>query len=249
MRAPADGDNVLARRRSRRFQFGSGVGSRFRSPECNQSVGVRSNAERIHRFAARSANTPCRCFTMRCRNESDRPDIHIVLPRQTIPGFAEIPGSDRKRTAFRPLAGQSVLSPLNSPRIRDGRRRRMDFLARRGFAMPHPERPGRGFQSSWDGRVAMSESVLSIDDGGVCVITLNRPARLNAINPALLAGLNAALARPVLAEPGITGTSGIHASRFPSVPERSRTRATTARAAGAREWSNPPRNCRSDSDF
>ena len=41
----------------------------------------------------------------------------------------------------------------------------------------------------------MSETVLSIDDGGVCVITLNRPARLNAINPALLAGLNAALAR------------------------------------------------------
>ena len=41
----------------------------------------------------------------------------------------------------------------------------------------------------------MSETVLSIDDGGVCVITLNRPARLNAINPALLAGLNGALAR------------------------------------------------------
>ena len=41
----------------------------------------------------------------------------------------------------------------------------------------------------------MSETVLSIDDGGVCAITLNRPARLNAINPALLAGLNAALAR------------------------------------------------------
>ena len=41
----------------------------------------------------------------------------------------------------------------------------------------------------------MTETVLSIDDGGVCVITLNRPARLNAINPALLAGLNAALAR------------------------------------------------------
>ena len=30
----------------------------------------------------------------------------------------------------------------------------------------------------------MNETVLSIDDGGVCVITLNRPARLNAINPA-----------------------------------------------------------------
>ena len=41
----------------------------------------------------------------------------------------------------------------------------------------------------------MSETVLSIDDGGVCVVTLNRPARLNAINPALLAGLNAALAQ------------------------------------------------------
>ena len=41
----------------------------------------------------------------------------------------------------------------------------------------------------------MSETVLTIDDGGVCVITLNRPARLNAINPALLEGLNAALAR------------------------------------------------------
>ena len=41
----------------------------------------------------------------------------------------------------------------------------------------------------------MSKPVLTIDDGGVCVITLNRPARLNAINPALLAGLNAALAR------------------------------------------------------
>ena len=41
----------------------------------------------------------------------------------------------------------------------------------------------------------MSETVLSIDDGGVCVITLNRPARLNAINPALLAGLNGTLAR------------------------------------------------------
>ena len=41
----------------------------------------------------------------------------------------------------------------------------------------------------------MSETVLSIDGGGVCVITLNRPARLNAINPALLAGLNSALAR------------------------------------------------------
>ena len=41
----------------------------------------------------------------------------------------------------------------------------------------------------------MNGSVLSIDDGGVCVITLNRPARLNAINPALLDGLNAALAR------------------------------------------------------
>ena len=31
----------------------------------------------------------------------------------------------------------------------------------------------------------MSETVLSIDDGGVCVITLNRPARLN---PAAVAG-------------------------------------------------------------
>ena len=41
----------------------------------------------------------------------------------------------------------------------------------------------------------MSEPVLTIDDGGVCVITLNRPERLNAINPALLAGLNAALAK------------------------------------------------------
>ena len=41
----------------------------------------------------------------------------------------------------------------------------------------------------------MNDTVLSIDDGGVCVITLNRPARLNAINPALLDGLNAALAR------------------------------------------------------
>lgn len=41
----------------------------------------------------------------------------------------------------------------------------------------------------------MNETVLSIDDGGVCVITLNRPARLNAINPALLDGLNAALER------------------------------------------------------
>ena len=41
----------------------------------------------------------------------------------------------------------------------------------------------------------MSQPVLTIDDGGVCVITLNRPARLNAINPALLGGLNAALAR------------------------------------------------------
>ena len=37
---------------------------------------------------------------------------------------------------------------------------------------------------------SMNETVLSIDDGGVCVITLNRPARLNAINPALLDGLN-----------------------------------------------------------
>ena len=43
--------------------------------------------------------------------------------------------------------------------------------------------------------VSMSEPVLSIDDGGVCVITLNRPARLNAINPALLDGLNTTLAR------------------------------------------------------
>ena len=41
----------------------------------------------------------------------------------------------------------------------------------------------------------MSATVLSIDDGGICVITLNRPARLNAIDPELLAGLNAALAR------------------------------------------------------
>ena len=41
----------------------------------------------------------------------------------------------------------------------------------------------------------MNETVLSIDDGGVCVITLNRPARLNAINPALLEGLNIALER------------------------------------------------------
>ena len=41
----------------------------------------------------------------------------------------------------------------------------------------------------------MTEPVLTIDDGGVCVITLNRPARLNAITPALLDSLNAALAR------------------------------------------------------
>ena len=41
----------------------------------------------------------------------------------------------------------------------------------------------------------MSKTVLSIDDGGVCVITLNRPARLNAISPALLEGLNIALER------------------------------------------------------
>ena len=41
----------------------------------------------------------------------------------------------------------------------------------------------------------MSETVLSVDGDGICVITLNRPARLNAINPALLAGLNAALER------------------------------------------------------
>ena len=41
----------------------------------------------------------------------------------------------------------------------------------------------------------MSQTVLTIDDGGVCVITLNRPARLNAINPELLHGLNTALAR------------------------------------------------------
>ena len=41
----------------------------------------------------------------------------------------------------------------------------------------------------------MNGPVLTIDDGGVCVITLNRPARLNAINPALLDRLNAALAR------------------------------------------------------
>ena len=41
----------------------------------------------------------------------------------------------------------------------------------------------------------MNEPVLTIDDGGVCVITLNRPARLNAINPPLLDALNAALAR------------------------------------------------------
>ena len=41
----------------------------------------------------------------------------------------------------------------------------------------------------------MNDTVLTIDDGGVCVITLNRPSRLNAINPALLDGLNTALAR------------------------------------------------------
>ena len=41
----------------------------------------------------------------------------------------------------------------------------------------------------------MSEPVLSIDDGGVCVITLNRPSRLNAINAPLLDGLNTALSR------------------------------------------------------
>lgn len=41
----------------------------------------------------------------------------------------------------------------------------------------------------------MNAPVLTTDDGGVCVITLNRPARLNAINPPLLDGLNHALAR------------------------------------------------------
>ena len=41
----------------------------------------------------------------------------------------------------------------------------------------------------------MNDTVLTIDGGGVCVITLNRPARLNAINPALLSGLNTALVR------------------------------------------------------
>ena len=41
----------------------------------------------------------------------------------------------------------------------------------------------------------MNETVLTIDDGGVCVITLNRPTRLNAINPALLDALNGALSR------------------------------------------------------
>ena len=44
-------------------------------------------------------------------------------------------------------------------------------------------------------RKSNNATVLTIDDGGVCVITLNRPARLNAINPELLDGLNAALAR------------------------------------------------------
>ena len=37
-------------------------------------------------------------------------------------------------------------------------------------------------------------SVLSSIDGGVCTITLNRPERLNAINPQLLTGLHEALA-------------------------------------------------------
>ena len=41
----------------------------------------------------------------------------------------------------------------------------------------------------------MNDTVLTIDDGGVCVITLNRPSRLNAINAPLLDGLNTALAR------------------------------------------------------
>jgi enoyl-CoA hydratase/carnithine racemase len=40
----------------------------------------------------------------------------------------------------------------------------------------------------------MSEAVLVRNEGAVRVITLNRPERLNAINDALLAGLNGALA-------------------------------------------------------
>ena len=81
----------------------------------------------------------------------------------------------------------------------------------------------------------MNDTVLTIDDGGVCVITLNRPERLNAINAVLLDGLNTALARAAL--PARATCAEARARR--AAPSRNRGGARAGSGSGGGDHAGP----------